>query len=139
MQMTAYLFFDGNCAEAMHYYERALGGKIEMSMTQADDPTAAAQTPPDSPARIIHARLDFAGGVLMASDWMAGHAYPGMSGFALSLAYTTVADAKKIFDVLADGGTVTMPFEETFWVEAFGMLTDRFGTRWMVNGGKAKV
>ncbi|QBB69801.1 VOC family protein [Pseudolysobacter antarcticus] len=139
MQLNAYLFFDGNCAEAMRYYERTLGGKIDLSMTHADDPAATAQVPADSAARIMHARLVFPGGILMASDWMVGRAYPGMSGFALSLAYTTVAEAQKVFDALADGGAVNMPFAETFWVEAFGMLTDRFGTPWMINGGATKV
>ena len=51
----------------------------------------------------------------------------------------TVEEARKIFDALADKGKVTMPMQETFWVEVFGMLTDRFGTAWMLNGGKSKM
>lgn len=37
---------------------------------------------------------------------------------------------------MAKGGNVNMPFEKTFWVEAFGIVVDRFGTPWMVNRGK---
>ena len=132
-QLNTYLFFDGNCAGAMRFYERTLGGKLSL-MTHAESPMAA-QTPPGSADRIMHARLDFDGGMLMASDSMAGQPYGGMKGFSLSLIYPTAAEARRMFDTLAQGGQVTMPMDKTFWAEAFGMLVDRFGTPWMVNGG----
>jgi PhnB protein len=132
-QLDTYLTFDGNCADAMRFYERTLGGKLEALMTHAESPIAA-ETPPDSADRIMHARLVLDGRVLMASDSMAGHPYPGMKGFSLALGYPTVADAQRVFDALAEGGRVTMPLQKTFWAEAFGMLVDRFGTPWMVNG-----
>ena len=134
-QLDVYLFFDGTCADAMRFYERTLGGKLTL-MTHAESPMAA-QTPPGSADRIMHARLDFDGGMLMASDWMAGQPYGGMKGFSLSLIYPTAAEARRMFDTLAQGGQVTMPMDKTFWAEAFGMLVDRFGTPWMVNGGMA--
>ena len=136
-QLNTYLFFDGTCADAMRFYERTLGGKLSL-MTHADAPMAA-QMPPGSADRILHARLDFDGGMLMASDWMAGQPYGGMKGFSLSLIYPTAAEARRMFDTLAQGGQVTMPMDKTFWAEAFGMLVDRFGTPWMVNGGTANV
>jgi PhnB protein len=134
-ELNTYLFFDGTCADAMRFYERTLGGKLTL-MTHAESPMAA-QTPPGSADRIMHARLDFDGGMLMASDWMAGQPYGGMKGFSLSLIYPTAAEARRMFDTLAQGGQVTMPMDKTFWAEAFGMLVDRFGTPWMVNGGMA--
>ena len=134
-QLNAYLFFNGACADAMRFYERTLGGKLSL-MTHADSPMAA-QMPPGSADKILHARLDFDGGMLMASDWMAGQPYGGMKGFSLSLIYPTAAEARRMFDTLAQGGQVTMPMDKTFWAEAFGMLVDRFGTPWMVNGGMA--
>jgi PhnB protein len=73
----------------------------------------------------------------MASDTMAGQPAEGMHGFSLSLVYPTVAEAGRIFAALGEGGRVTMPMQKTFWVEAFGMLVDRFGVAWMVNGGAA--
>ena len=134
-QLDVYLFFDGTCAEAMRFYERTLGGKLSL-MTHAESPMAA-QTPPGSANRILHARLELDGHVLMASDSMVGHPYEGMKGFSLSLTYPTAADAQKVFDALVQGGKVTMPMQKTFWAEGFGMLVDRFGTPWMVNGGMA--
>ena len=135
LQLDNYMFFDGNCADAMRSYERTLGGKLQL-MTHGDSPMTA-QTPPGSANRIMHARLELDGRLLMASDSMVGQPYEGMKGFSLSLIYPTVAEAQRIFAALADGGQVTMPIAKTFWAEAFGMLVDRFGTPWMVNGGMA--
>ncbi len=133
-QVETYLFFDGNCAEAMRFYERTLGGTLRM-MTHAESPIAA-QAPPGMANRIMHARLDLGDHVLMASDSMVGQPIGGMKGFSLSLSYPTAAEGKRTFDLLADGGKVTMPFQKTFWAEGFGMLSDRFGTPWMVNAGE---
>ena len=133
---NCYLTFDGTCAAAMRFYERVLGGKITLMMTNGESPMAA-QIPPGNADRIMHVRLAFDGGVLMASDSMAGQPYAGMQGFSLALAYTNTADAKHVFDALVEGGKVTMPLQKTFWAEAFGMLVDRFGTPWMINAGMA--
>jgi PhnB protein len=135
-QLDAYLIFDGNCAEAMRFYERTLGGKIERMMTLAESPMAT-QFPPGDADRIIHASLALDGRTLMASDSMGDQPYEGMKGFSLSLVYPSASEARKVFDVLSAGGRVTMPMQKTFWVEAFGMLVDRFGTPWMLSGGEA--
>ena len=132
-QLDTYLFFDGTCADAMRFYQRILGGKLDM-MTNAQSPVAD-QTPPGSGDRILHARLDIGGRLLMASDAMVGKPYEGMKGFSLSLIFATPDEAKRVFDALADGGRVVMPLDRTFWADAFGMLVDRFGTSWMVNAG----
>lgn len=134
--LDSYLFFDGTCAEAMRFYERTLGGKLEMMMTYGQSPDPE-HCPPGSKDRIMHASLIVDGRSLMASDTPAGQAGAGMNGFSLSLAYQSADEARRIFDKLADGGKVTMPVSKTFWAEAFGMLTDRFGTPWMVMGGVA--
>ena len=137
-QLDSYLFFDGTCADAMRFYERTLGGKIEMMMTHGESPIAA-ELPPGGANRILHASLVIDGRILMASDAMPGHPYDGMKGFSLSLVYPTVAEAKKVFDALSTGGKITMPMDKTFWAEAFGMLVDRFGTPWMVSGPQTKM
>ena len=131
-RLEAYLTFDGNCAEAMRFYEKTLGGTLESMMTHAESPLGA-QASPENAKRILHSRLVLDQGVLMASDGMAGQPYTGMSGFALSLTYPTAEEAKQVFDTLAEGGTVNMPFQKTFWTAGFGDLRDRFGTPWIVN------
>ncbi len=136
-QLDSYVFFDGTCADAMHFYQQTLGGEIEMMMTHGQSPMKD-QVPEGSEDRILHACLRIGAMRLMASDSMVGQPYEGMKNFALSLSYPTADEAKLTFDRLAEGGKVTMPLADTFWSEAFGMLTDRFGTPWMLSGGAAK-
>ncbi|MGH8528671.1 MAG: VOC family protein [Nevskiales bacterium] len=131
MQVQPYLFFDGNCAEAMRFYEHTLGAKLEMMMTHGESPMAA-QSPPGNADRIMHACLVKGDFMLMASDAMGGEPYGGMKGFSLSLACATADEAQQRYDALARGGKVTLPLQKTFWSESFGMLVDRFGTPWMV-------
>ena len=136
--INAYLTFDGNAAEAMRFYEKTLRGTMQMMMTVGEAPDTE-QMPAEAKKRIMHASLTYGDGILMASDTMPGQPFEGMKGFGVALTLDTVAEARRIFDAFADGGTVGMPFEKTFWVEGFGMVTDRFGTPWLFNGGKALV
>ncbi|MGZ5818641.1 MAG: VOC family protein [Burkholderiaceae bacterium] len=133
-QLNAYLSFDGNCAEAMRFYQKTIGGEIESMMTVAQTPMCD-QMPAGSGDRIMHARLRVDQGVLMACDTMPGQTYEGIKGASMTLTYATPAEAAPVFDKLAQGGKVTMPMAKTFWAESFGMLTDRFGTTWLINGG----
>jgi PhnB protein len=131
----AYLFFDGNCAEAMRFYESTLGGKLEPLMTYEQSPDGNACAGGAGGDRIMHAALNLDGRLLMASDSPPGQPHQPMGGFALSLFYPTPAEAKRTFERLSQGGKVLMPVDKTFWAEAFGMCVDRFGTPWMVSGG----
>ena len=131
MQANTYLTFDGNCAEAFKVYEKVLGGKIIAMMTHKDTP-AEAHVPAEWRDKILHARLVFGDNVLMASDAPPGR-FEKMQGFSVTLVTKDSAEAERLFNALADGGAVTMPLGETFWAVKFGMLTDRFGTPWMIN------
>ena len=134
-QPTPYLAFDGNCAEAMRFYEQVLDAKLKALMTNGQSPMAA-HVPPEHHHRILHAYLVLPdnGGALMAGDTMPGEPYEGMKGFSLTLNYDTSAQAEQVFKALSLGGKMTMPMEAMFYAKRFGMLTDRFGTPWMVNG-----
>ena len=133
-QPIAYLAFNGNCAEAARFYERVLGGKLEVLMSGADSPMAD-QMPKEFAHRIMHARLALPdGGYLYAGDAPANVPYEGIKGVAIALNYETPAQAKKVFDALAAGGQITMPMQPAFWAKAWGMLVDKFGTPWIVNG-----
>jgi PhnB protein len=134
-QPIAYLSFNGNCADAMRFYARALGGTLEVMIRNADSPWAA-EMPPEFGDRILHACLALDGnGYLYAGDCPPNIPYEGIKGVALTLNYDTVAEAERVFQaLLADGGTVTMALQATFWAKVWGMLVDRFGTAWIVNG-----
>ena len=103
-------------------------------MSGADSPMAA-QMPKEFAHRILHARLALPdGGVLYAGDAPAHMPYEGIKGVSITLNYETTSQAQKIFEALAAGGQVTMPMQPAFWAKAWGMLVDKFGTAWIING-----
>jgi PhnB protein len=133
-QLCAYLSFDGTCAEAMAFYARVLDAKLDAPITYGEMPEGE-PVPPEHAGRIMHAYLVHTDFALMAGDAMPGMPFEGMKGVMLTLTYPGVSDAERVFQALAEGGRVQMPLGPTFWAERFGMLTDRFGTAWAVNGG----
>lgn len=135
MELNPYLNFNGQCEAAFKFYERCLNGKIVAMMTYAGTP-AAEQTPAEWRNKIIHARLQFGDQVLMASDVAPGH-YEKPQGFSVTASVDNPTEAEKIFNALAEGATVNMPIQETFWAQRFGMLVDKFGIPWMINCEKA--
>ncbi|MBT2335526.1 VOC family protein [Variovorax paradoxus] len=130
--MQAYLTFNGNAAEALAFYAKALGGKVVFSMTFGESPMGA-ETPAAHKNKIMHATLEARGHTLMASDMPPGMPFEGYKGFSLSVQGNNVDEGKKLFDALAAGGEVTMPYGPQFWAVGFGMLKDKFGVPWMVN------
>ncbi len=132
--LDSYLFFNGKCAEAMRFYERSLGGKLETVMTYGQSPDPA-HCPPGAKDLVMHSSLKLGDRTLMASDVPPSMGPKPMSGFSLSLFYESPEEARRIFEVLGQGGSVHMPMAKTFWAEAFGMLVDQYGTPWMVGGG----
>lgn len=133
IQLDTYLFFDGDCAEAMRFYERTLGGKLEAMMNFDEGP---APCPEGGAGRVMHACLALGDRKLMASDTVPKFPHEGARGFSVSLGVATKEEARRLFDALSEGGQVLMPLERTFWTEAFGMVRDRFGVPWMIGGGQ---
>jgi PhnB protein len=131
MQCSPYLNFNGNCEQAFKFYEKVLGGKIIAMMTFGDTP-ASEQQDPAFRDKIMHARLEFGGNILMASDSPPAYLEP-MKGISVALNVDTPEEAERIYKAFAEGAEIKMPLQETFWALRFGMLTDRFGTPWFIN------
>ena len=131
MQATTYIFFDGKCLEALAFYEKALGAKIEFKMTYGESP-AAAHVPAANHGHIIHARLRLGDTAILASDGTPDHPAGKAGRFAITLHVSTPADAERLFAALSPGGEVTMAMGETFFAERFGSVNDKFGIPWMV-------
>jgi uncharacterized glyoxalase superfamily protein PhnB/uncharacterized protein YndB with AHSA1/START domain len=131
MDLVTYLGFDGTCEAAFQHYEKVLGGKILMMMRNGEAPGGGAM-PPEQARRIMHARLQVGDRLLMGGD-APGQMVSRPQGFCVNYMADDPAAAERIFQGLAEAGTVTMPIAETFWARRFGMLVDRFGTPWMVN------
>ena len=133
-QAIAYLGFDGNCAEAMRFYAEALNGKVEVMMSGADSPIAD-QMPKEFAHRILHARLGAARRRHPVRRRRPAHLpYEGIKGVSIAVDYATVGEAEHVFARLSSGGQVTMPMQSAFWATRFGMVVDKFGTPWIVNG-----
>ncbi len=131
MQINPYLHFNGDCEEAFNFYAKALGGEIAFKITYAESPMAG-ETAKELLGKIMHARLQIGGNVIMGSDAPPGR-YKEPQGFSVSISVESAADAERIYKALEEGGDVYMPLAETFWAERFGMLADRFGVPWMIN------
>ena len=131
MQLNPYLSFNGNCTAAFRFYEKVLRGTIPMMMTYGESPMKD-QTPPESRDKVMHTRLIAGDAVIMGSDAPPGR-YQKAQGITVALGVNSAEEAERIFHALAENGTVTMPIAETFWAVRFGMLTDQFGTPWMIN------
>jgi PhnB protein len=133
MQVQPYLMFEGRTEEALRFYEKTLGAKVEMMMRFKDSPEQE-YNPPNSGDKVMHACVRIGDTQIMASDGgCSGKA--GFQGFALTLNAANPAEAEKRFNALAEGGQVQMPLAETFFAKSFGMVADRFGVGWMVIAG----
>lgn len=140
MQFTPYLNFDGNCAEAFAFYAKLFKGTIVHQNSFGEIPPSEGMPPlPEAVrSRIMHVHLQVQEQSLMGSDAMPGAdvgsgRFQPAQGLWVSIQAADVAEGRRIFDALAQGGEAVMPFAATFWSPGFGMVRDRFGTPWMVN------
>jgi len=131
MQIQPYVFFDGRCEEAIAFYTKAVGAKVEMMMRFKDSPAPCPEGMSPPPDKVMHAAVRIGDTVMLASDGRCT-GQPNFQGFALSLTAATDAEAARLFDRLGDGGQVQMPLGKTFFSSSFGMLADRFGVSWLV-------
>ncbi len=133
IRIEPYLFFSGNCKEAMEFYKNVFGGELAMQ-TMGEVPKDTPSMPGSKPTDIMHARLK--GPVtIMGSD--SPKASEKAAKVELSLGGTDETQMREIFDKLAEGGKVNMPLEKQFWGDIFGNLTDKYGVDWMMNIGES--
>jgi PhnB protein len=131
VELIHYLSFNGNCAEAMSFYQAALGGALDVKTFRG--------TPMESHAgpgrldEVLHARLNGDGFVLMASDIEKERYVKPNPMTQLSVNVYSMADGEAVFAKLSEGGQVFMPMQKTFWAEGFAMFADKYGFSWMIN------
>lgn len=131
MRISPHLCFDGQCRQAMQLYQQTLGGTIQTMLTYGETP-AASSLDPQWHDRIVHATLLLDDIELTGVDMLPG-SYQRPQGFFVTVTVTGAAHAKVVFDALSAGGTIQMPFQQTFWSTGFGVLVDRFGVPWEIN------
>lgn len=132
LSIVPYLFFKGNCKEAMEFYKNAFGGELTVQ-TMADSPPEM-QMPDMNPNSVMHARL--VGPVsLMASDSPKASDESAKIELAVNGPAADEAKMREMFEKLADGGKVTMKLEKMPWGDIYGQLTDKYGIQWMMDIG----
>ena len=128
MQLDVYVNFRGTCEQAFRFYEQHLGARVS-SLQRHDELPFPGNTPPEWGPKILHARMELGGMVVMGAD--VPTAEPMRSAY-LSLRVDSDVEAERAYALLADGGEVFMKMEETFFASRFAMLRDRFGVSWML-------
>jgi PhnB protein len=130
MQVQPYLFFDGRCDEALEFYKKAVGAKVDMLMRFKDAPDQS-MISPGSKDKVMHAQFEVGDTKVLASDGR-NTGKPKFDGFALAISANSEADADKMFAALVEGGQVVLAMHKTFFSPRFGMLSDKFGVHWMI-------
>lgn len=126
MNIHPFLSFNGDCERAAHFYANALGGNVGPIHRRG-----SCAAPGEDPNAVQYTDVSVGGKrLLQMSDCVQASTY---SGFSVSLDLPTVNQAEVCFNVLADGGTITLPFAPSFFSPGFGMLVDKFGVSWMVH------
>ena len=133
MTLNTYLTFNGNCREAFDFYRAVFGSEFQVLQTFGDGPDDM-NVSEALKSQVMHVSLPVGNSVLMGSD-TGNEEQTAVIGDNFSISYEAEsrAETDEVFGKLADGGTVTMPLQETFWGSYFGSCTDRFGINWMVS------
>ncbi len=136
MQVQPYLFFNGRADEAIEFYCTKLGAEVTKIMRFNEMPEAdKGVISPGSENKIMHAGLRFGPSEVFVSDGM-NSGETNFEGISLSLSATDNAEAERLFGLLAEGGKIQMPMEETFFAARFGAVEDKFGVSWLVMAAK---
>lgn len=136
MKIHSYLNFENKTEEAFRFYEKVLGGQLTEIHRFGSMPAEGFELTPEQKNLVMHVGLALPDGqMIMGSDMLPGMGPQRVEGnnFSISVHPDSRQEADRIFNALADGGTVTMPIADQFWGDYFGSLTDRFGINWMVN------
>jgi PhnB protein len=134
MKLSPHLSFDGQCEAAFRFYERSIGGKLVYMLTYSNSPIAE-QVPLEWRGKIVHATLMMGNYALLGADVLPEQ-YEKPQGSQLVLSIDDPLEAERIFEALAENGTILMPLQKTFWAARFGVLVDQFGVKWEINCGQ---
>lgn len=129
--LNPYINFKDTARAAMEFYQSVLGGELAVN-TFDEYPGMGVEASEGS--LVMHAQLETPDGfVLMGADTPSHMEYSPAAGFAVSISGEDESALEGWWNGLAEGGTVTMPFETPPWGGRFGMLTDKFGIDWMLS------
>ncbi len=135
-EAVTFLNFDGNCREAMEFYKKCFAAELFL-LPYSEAPGNPAWAAKDVKDRILHSSLTKGSlTILMAADIIPGMPFQQGDSFSVAIQCESLQEIDALFAALGEGAKITMPLQGTFWATRFGMLTDRFGIRWLLNLGK---
>ena len=138
MPFVPNLSFQGQCAEAFAFYGKVFGATPETSpYSEIPADAGGPELSPEQKGWLMHAQIVTPDGVLMGADMPPQYGGVPQAGVSISVTRYDGAAALALFERLAEGGRIAMPYGPTFFAKGFGMCTDRFGTSWMVSHGMA--
>ncbi|MFC6858068.1 VOC family protein [Zunongwangia atlantica] len=135
MKVNYYLNFDGDAADAFHFYKAIFGGEFMAFLKMNETPDANKLTE-DEQNRTLHIALPIAEGViLMGSDILPsmGHQFKPGNNMYISLHPESRKEADRLYNGLSIDGAVEMELQDTFWGAYYGSFTDKYGVKWMIN------
>ena len=135
MKISPCISFSGNCEEAVRFYEKAFNVKAEIVRYKDAPPDNGYQTQEGTENLVMHARFELGGEIVMLCDMPPEYPVKKGDNIAIMAEFDSADAAKAAFDVLKDGGEVSMELQETFWSKYFGSLTDKFGINWNISIG----
>ena len=133
-QLNPYVTFNGNCREAMTFYQSCLGGELTLQTVGASP--MKDQMPAEMHSNVMHSLLKKDGIVIMASDMMGPGELVRGNGITLCINGGSPEELKTFFAKLSEGGTVGHDLKEEFF-GTYGDLTDKFGINWMFQADNA--
>lgn len=134
MNLTPFLLFDGNCAEAMAFYQSCLGG--ELTITRLGETPMGDQAPAAQRPKVVYANLKSDSVEFSATDWQHPTRIPKPGNtVAIYLQAEDYGELRAVFDKLAVGADKEllddlrdMPFG------TYGHLADQYGVHWFFRG-----
>ena len=133
MKISPYLSFNGNCADALAFYEKAFHVKADI-MRYKDAPAENFyQSPEGTENFVLHAQFELGGESIMLSDCPPEYPVTLGNNITITLEFDDAAAATAVFDALKEDGEIHMELQETFWSKCFGSLTDKFGISWNIS------
>jgi PhnB protein len=127
--VSPYIAFKGNCRQAIEFYKSALDAEVLFTQTVGESPMSDM----GAAENIMHCTIKVGNSTIMMCDNPRPDAGAGGGNISLAIGLNDPERARQVFGRLAENGSVLMPLEKTYWAEAFGMVTDKFGVKWMVN------
>lgn len=132
--LNPYINFNGNCREAMTFYQHCLGGVLSLQTVEGS--AIEDMCPASMKDMILHSTLLNGAVFIMGSDMVGPGGFTKGNSIAISINCSSEKEINTLYKRFAEGGKILDPLKTQFWGGMFGVVSDKFGVRWMFNYNK---